>query len=210
MPADVPDVEGITGALARITELQGKLSTLRPPARGGPVRRAAPRPAGAAARPAGAAPAAAARAPPGVARSGPPRCKQATPAGGGAGLTWPNGEIPASELTSIGGRERLTSRAADGFLQMRAAAARDGVELPVNDSYRSLAEQEDMAERKGLYSEGGLAAKPGTSTHGLGVSVDLQLDDRALTWMRANGERYGFAEDVPREPWHWTYTPGKA
>ncbi len=25
--------------------------------------------------------------------------------------------------------------------------------------------------------------------------------------MRENGWRNGFVEDVPREPWHWTYRP---
>ena len=56
----------------------------------------------------------------------------------------------------------------------------------------------DLARRKGLYSQGGLAAKPGTSDHGWGRSTDLDLDSKALTWMRANGAKYGFAEDVPR------------
>jgi LAS superfamily LD-carboxypeptidase LdcB len=37
------------------------------------------------------------------------------------------------------------------------------------------------------------------------MSLDLDLDSRALSWMRANAGRYGFVEDVPREPWHWTF-----
>jgi LAS superfamily LD-carboxypeptidase LdcB len=50
-----------------------------------------------------------------------------------------------------------------------------------------------------------LAATPGTSNHGWGLSVDLDLDATAQAWMRQNGARYGFVEDVPREPWHWTF-----
>ncbi len=118
-----------------------------------------------------------------------------------------NGRIPASALKPLGvGDHRLWAPAADHFRAMRAAAARDGVSIGVNDSYRSYAEQVDMARRKGLYSQGGLAAAPGTSEHGLGKSVDLQLDSRALSWMRAHADEYGFRNNVPRESWHWTYT----
>lgn len=126
---------------------------------------------------------------------------EATP----ATATFPNGRIPASALTPIGGGHRLAAPAAAAFLDMAAAARADGVAFKVNDSYRSLDQQVEMVRRKGLYSEGGLAAKPGTSAHGLGMAVDLQLDPKAQAWMRANGERFGFVEDVPREPWHWTF-----
>jgi LAS superfamily LD-carboxypeptidase LdcB len=37
------------------------------------------------------------------------------------------------------------------------------------------------------------------------MAVDLDLDSRAQAWMRTNAGRYGFAEDTPREPWHWAY-----
>lgn len=40
---------------------------------------------------------------------------------------------------------------------------------------------------------------------GWGLSLDLDLDDRAQAWMRDNGWRYGYFEDVAGEPWHWTY-----
>lgn len=132
----------------------------------------------------------------------------AAPAGAApaAAAAYGNGQVPDSALVSIGGGERLQAGAAAGFLAMREAAARDGVQLPVNDSYRSLQEQRDMAARKGLYSQGGLAAQPGTSTHGLGRSVDLHLDQAAQSWMRTNGARFGYANDVAREPWHWTFT----
>lgn len=122
-----------------------------------------------------------------------------------------NGRIPAAALAPIGiGNHRLWGPAASSFQRMAQAAAADGVRIGVTDSYRSYDSQVDLAERKGLYSEGGLAARPGTSTHGWGLSLDLDLDDRAQAWMRANGARFGFVEDVPREPWHWTYSAGPA
>lgn len=119
-----------------------------------------------------------------------------------------NGRIPATALTPIGvGQHRLWAPAAHGFKNMTAAAARDGVKIGVTDSYRSYDQQVDLAKRKGLYKNGGLAATPGTSDHGWGRSVDLDLDAKAQAWMRKNGPTYGFVEDVPREPWHWTFKP---
>jgi len=119
-----------------------------------------------------------------------------------------NGRVPASALQGLGvGNHSLWAPAAEGFIRMRAAAKADGVTIGVTDSYRSYDAQVDVARRKGLYKDGGLAAVPGTSDHGWGLSMDLRLDDRAQTWMRANAGRFGFEEDTPREPWHWTFQP---
>ena len=71
------------------------------------------------------------------------------------------------------------------------------MKIGITDSYRSYDEQVDVARRKGLYSQGGLAAKPGTSEHGWGMATDLDLNSKAQAWMRANGEKYGFVENVP-------------
>ena len=68
-------------------------------------------------------------------------------------------------------------------------------------------QQVDLARRKGLYSQGGLAAKPGTSEHGWGMATDLDLNAKALAWMRKNAGNYGFVENVARESWHWAYRP---
>ena len=117
-----------------------------------------------------------------------------------------NGRLPDAALTSIGiGNHRLAAPAASAFQKMIDAAKADGVEIGVTDSYRSYDAQVDVARRKGLYSQGGLAAKPGTSDHGLGLALDLDLDDRALNWMRGNAGRFGFVEDTPRETWHWKF-----
>lgn len=117
-----------------------------------------------------------------------------------------NGTIPKEALTPIAGTgHRLWAPAAQSFDGLLAAAKADGVKIGITDSYRTYESQVDLVARKGLYSEGGLAAKPGTSNHGWGLSVDLDLDSKALAWMRANGAEHGFKEDVPREPWHWTF-----
>ncbi len=117
-----------------------------------------------------------------------------------------NGRVPRDMLTLIGiGQHRLWSPAADAFKKMRAAAAADGVTIGVTDSYRSYDEQVDLAGRKGLYQNGGYAAVPGTSPHGWGLALDVDVDPKGLAWLRAHGSEYDFVEAVPREPWHWEF-----
>lgn len=120
-----------------------------------------------------------------------------------------NGRVPPAALEAIDatGTHRLWGPAARAFRALQAEASAAGVRIGVTDSYRTLAGQERLAREKGLYRDGGLAAVPGTSNHGWGLAVDLDLDDAGQRWMRDNGWRFGFVEDVPREPWHWTYRP---
>jgi D-alanyl-D-alanine carboxypeptidase len=121
-------------------------------------------------------------------------------------ISYGNGKIPASALEKVGNtHHKLWAPAAESLTTMIADAKKDGVTIGITDSYRSYAEQVDVARRKGLYSQGGLAAKPGTSEHGWGMATDLDLNSKALSWMRENGARYGFHETVKRESWHWSY-----
>lgn len=127
--------------------------------------------------------------------------------GAPAGLEgYANGRIPENALIQLGeGRHRLWGPAAAAYRDMAATAAASGVNINVTDSYRTFDAQADVARRKGLYSQGGLAALPGTSTHGWGLSVDVDPTPAALGWLRRYGGDFGFVEDVAREPWHWTY-----
>lgn len=135
-----------------------------------------------------------------------------TPAGSTGTATTPaalraygNGRIPSSALTPIGiGNHRLYAPAADAFKRMRAAAASQGVQIGVTDSYRPYDVQVDLARRKGLYQNGGLAAVPGTSQHGWGMAVDVDTNSRGTQWLRENAARFGFST-IPREPWHWQF-----
>jgi hypothetical protein len=122
-----------------------------------------------------------------------------------------NGRIPPERLVTVGqGGHRLFAPAAASWQNVVAAAAADGVSLRITDSYRSYAEQVDLAERKGLYQNGGLAAVPGTSNHGWGLAVDADVRDPAtLDWLRVNGPRFGWVETTPREPWHWEFRPNQ-
>ena len=119
-------------------------------------------------------------------------------------IPYQNGRIPSSALTSIGGGHKLYGKAAQNFIAMREAAKRDGVSLSVTDSYRTYDQQVALAKKKGLYSNGGLAAKPGTSKHGLGLAVDLNASAKATAWLKKHATEYGF-HTIPREPWHWEY-----
>jgi len=120
-----------------------------------------------------------------------------------------NGQIPRAQLTEIGQNgHRLYAPAAAAWDNVVATAAADGIDLRITDSYRSYEQQVDLVRRKGLYSEGGLGAKPGTSNHGWGLAVDANVNDPStLEWMRVNAPRFGFVEAVPREPWHWEFRP---
>ena len=123
-----------------------------------------------------------------------------------------NGRIPATALEPIGqGHHRLYGPAAEAWKSAVAAARADDVDLRVTDSYRSHDQQVTLAADKGLYGDGGLAAVPGTSNHGWGLAVDVDIDSAAArTWLQANGHRFGFVEAVRREPWHWEYRPSQA
>jgi len=120
-----------------------------------------------------------------------------------------NGRIPRDQLQPIAqSGHRLAAPAAAAWDRLVDAAASDGLEMRITDSYRSYENQVDLANRKGLYKNGGLAATPGKSNHGWGLAVDADVrDPAALSWMRANAPRFGFVEAVPREPWHWEYRP---
>ena len=110
-----------------------------------------------------------------------------------------NGKIPADALAPIGIKShKLWNVAAEAFKEMRAAAAADGVDIGVTDSYRDYDEQVDLVRRKGLYSQGGLAAVPGTSPHGWGMALDVDVTPAGLAWMREHAADHGYVEAVPR------------
>lgn len=125
-----------------------------------------------------------------------------------------NGNIPASDLVSL-------SWAPTMKLRPEAAAALEslnnayklqfGHNLIVNSAYRSYAQQVILKA-----TEGGLAASPGTSNHGLGIAVDLggiSYGNAMDTWMLQNAPKYGWHRPAwatpngsgPHEPWHWEY-----
>lgn len=120
-----------------------------------------------------------------------------------------NGRVPLAALDEVGATgQRLWAPAARAMESLLSAAAADGVSIGITDAYRDYDQQAALARSKGLYIDGGLAAVPGTSDHGWGLSVDLSLDATAQAWMRSNAAGFGFTENTAGEPWHWTFTAG--
>lgn len=124
-----------------------------------------------------------------------------------------NGRIPKDQLVEVAKGHRLEASAAQQWKAMVADAKADGINLSLTDSYRSYAQQVSVRRRKGHVVA---TATPGTSNHGWGRAVDVNVNDpKVLRWLRANGEKYGWVNPAwaqrggkSFEPWHWEFRAG--
>jgi D-alanyl-D-alanine carboxypeptidase len=137
------------------------------------------------------------------------------------------------QLTAVGGRDalgyalRLMPEAARAWTRMRAAAARDGIDLRAVSTFRSVEVQLAIVRAKlarGQTIEAILrvSAAPGYSEHHSGRAIDITTPGYAPTeeeferspafaWLTQNAEFHGFRMSYPRgnrhaiayEPWHW-------
>jgi hypothetical protein len=115
-----------------------------------------------------------------------------------------NGYISKDDLTHVNGGN-LYKDAANAYNRMAAAAKREGINLKISDTYRSLEGpygQIDTVGKKGWYGKAaprgttqttGLAAQPGTSNHGWGLAIDF---DQNLVWQQAPDQRRTRGEAV--------------
>jgi outer membrane biosynthesis protein TonB len=133
-----------------------------------------------------------------------------------------NGKLNVSNLKKLikpDGSESgdyLTPAAADDFNRMVLAAKQDGVDIKSSQGYRDLGSEEEgcgkgftqwCAWKKYKSGTGALAAKPGTSNHGLGLAVDIsncKKGGKVHNWLKDNAEKFKFYP-FSRESWHWTY-----
>ena len=117
----------------------------------------------------------------------------------------------------------LQTEAAEAFLSMQAAAAKDGVDVRMQSGYRSVSYQKKLYNdqtqyyrNKGL-SEAAAREKaaaivnpPGCSEHNCGLAADLNspehttldtgfADTAAFRWLCENAEHYGFILRYPKE-----------
>jgi D-alanyl-D-alanine carboxypeptidase len=119
----------------------------------------------------------------------------------------------------IGSPQYLRCDAADALNRLNDAfRTRFGESLAMDLTYRSYDEQVAIAAYYGA-----LAAKPGTSSHGLGTALDVQewpsvygFGTERYVWLVANAPTYGwFAPARVRETgaypeyWHYEYGPGR-
>lgn len=127
-----------------------------------------------------------------------------------------NGRIPTTKLCALpwDTQERLRCDATAKLTALnKLYKARWGSNICVNDSYRSYDRQVVLFKRYGSPR----AAKPGTSTHGWGLAVDLGCgvnvySDARHKWLTSVGRKYGYAQPTwalakgsNPEPWHWQY-----
>tara|TARA_R110000824_G_scaffold58132_5_gene157493 strand:+ start:4835 stop:5323 length:489 start_codon:yes stop_codon:yes gene_type:complete len=126
------------------------------------------------------------------------------------------GEKRLSTVTTICQKDRegrtlfLEPQAAFHFREMMGDAAKSGFFLKVVSAFRTHQQQRALKRRRPSY-----AASPGWSHHQQGLSVDIAGTTRAIKgkkhrtilywWLVKNAKNYGFFNDVPNEPWHWTY-----
>ena len=117
----------------------------------------------------------------------------------------------------------LQTEAADAFLSMQAAAAKEGVDVRMQSGYRSVSYQKKLYDNKTQYyrdkglSEAAAREKaavivnpPGCSEHNCGLAADLNspehttldtgfADTAAFRWLCENAEQYGFILRYPKE-----------
>ena len=127
---------------------------------------------------------------------------------------------------------RLRQEAADAVVAMfNAAATEAGLTLASNSAYRSYDSQvsvynQDVAANGQAFADTS-TARPGTSEHQTGLTIDIGADSRNCSlstcfadtvegqWLAANASRFGFLLRYPAdkteitgyafEPWHYRY-----
>lgn len=128
-----------------------------------------------------------------------------------------NGRLSNSELTRLSWTGHKVANAAAPSLELLNAAyrAKFGHNITVTDGYRTYAGQVAAFAAKP-----NLAAKPGTSNHGLGLAVDLggginRFGTSQYKWMMDNAPKYGWVNPSwaaqggsKPEPWHWEFVGG--
>jgi LAS superfamily LD-carboxypeptidase LdcB len=130
------------------------------------------------------------------------------------GVRQRNGRLDPAELVPVSGGwdrpARLLEPAARAWETMRSAAAAQGVDLRVVDSYRDFDAQ---AAGHVAYLEGrkdAYVAPPGESEHGVGLAIDVTNGalvgpgDREWEWLQANGRQFGW-HPISTESWHWEF-----
>ena len=125
----------------------------------------------------------------------------------------------------------LQSQTATAYRKLAKTAKKDGVNIKLTSGYRSYATQSYLMDKyTRLYGSAyaqRIAAKPGTSEHQTGLTVDVGNYNRVCAlqscfestrvgkWMAKNATTYGFILRYPKgqekvtgykyEPWHFRY-----
>ena len=117
----------------------------------------------------------------------------------------------------------LQTEAADAFLAMQAAAAKDGVTIWMQSGYRSVDYQKNLYDQKTQYfrnkglseaeakkQAANIVNPPGYSEHNCGLAADLNSPEHtgldtgfektaAFRWLKAHAVEYGFILRYPKD-----------
>ena len=129
-----------------------------------------------------------------------------------------NGRVPASALSPVlsgvpGSGYLRPDAARDYFSMALAFSSAIGRPLDITEGYRDYDRQVDYWN-KYQAGTGNLAAYPGTSNHGWGISCDFgsgvqTAGSSAKRWLDANGPSFGWTPTGNTfsrpEPWHFDY-----
>lgn len=133
--------------------------------------------------------------------------------------TYANGSVPRNQLcrvpTARSDEWLMSCRAVPDFVAMNNAYRQSfGRDIQVDHltltAYRTVGEQRHLYRTKPK----GWAAYPGTSNHGWGLALDINMrrggapshGSATYRWLHANGPKYGFVDTVRHEDWHFEYT----
>jgi zinc D-Ala-D-Ala carboxypeptidase len=143
-------------------------------------------------------------------------------------------EAPASELKAIvaDGSIKMRIAAANKFLEMQAAARREGINIYSISGFRTVSQQNELffkiKEQRGQEASkrAEVSAPPGYSEHHTGYAVDIGdannpstnlntsfAKTAAFRWLKENAPHYSFEISFPKdnpqgvsyEPWHWRF-----
>jgi len=125
-------------------------------------------------------------------------------------MVYLNGRIPLDKLTAIGGGLSLEHKAAVSWISARAAVFAETGIMPIvstpDGAYRDIVGQ--VRQKQAAIRDGDprRAAAPGHSTHGTGISVDINNITRYnLAQLERIMARFGFRRNIPFESWHFTH-----
>jgi peptidoglycan hydrolase-like protein with peptidoglycan-binding domain len=117
-----------------------------------------------------------------------------------------NGKLSKSELAPIPQGE-LSIEAAAAWNAPGGPADAGLVPTGSNSSYRTYAVQEKFYADY-LAGKGELAAKPGTSNHGLGIAIDVP-ETWMKSWIKEHGAEFGWKKtEAFSEDWHFNFVGG--
>lgn len=136
-------------------------------------------------------------------------------------IALPDGYTVETKVAESSNSKELQTEAADAYLQMKAAAAAEGVELLLCSGYRSVDYQtglfndevdkwraDGLSEQEAYDKAKTVVAVPGYSEHNTGLAADIVTPDHqtldeafeeteAFLWLSRHAQEYGFILRYP-------------